>query len=79
MPELEVSFEDKERYYHPEPCPFCGSERLEFDQKKTGTVNYEIWITCIDCGGSGPVAGTFIYMIEAYQKAVDRWNLRGEK
>ena len=70
MPSITVSRqidvdEFKEYSIHVEPCPFCNSDNVEFDEAGIAYV-----VFCVDCEAQGPVAGEL-------KKAVEKWNERG--
>lgn len=67
------------------PCPFCGSEKLKIDSKRTfnyGNKRCAVAVRCNSCHARGPVAG--ILMPDGQynerelvgDKAADLWNTR---
>lgn len=50
-----------------EPCPFCGSKKIEIQEWDENIHGF--WISCEDCGATGPNGST-----EA--EAIGRWNRR---
>ena len=48
------------------PCPFCESQKLDYDYDRL------IYVRCQDCDGSGPGG-------ETYKEAKEKWSNRINK
>ena len=69
MAVIEVSYDDGEKYYQLDPCPFCGADRGELTDRYQSEYITECWIECAECTARGPHEILI-------QEAVDGWNKR---
>ncbi len=60
-------YREIEHEFYAWPCPFCGSECVEFVDVDLSPFQNWKRVACVDCDALGPSA-------ELYQAAVDKWN-----
>lgn len=61
-----------------EPCPFCGSDNLDFHHHSYGYSSYSAQIQCNECGGTMCV-GRDIYndtQQSVIRECITKWNRR---
>lgn len=69
-------------------CPFCGSDKLKIDSKRTfnyGTKHCSVSVRCMKCHARGPVIGIVVPNNQYNERdicnpaVVDAWNRRVDR
>lgn len=63
---------EREHEYDCAPCPFCGSERVEFVAEFSLMPMIRHSVQCVTCDARGPAC-------REYAQAVERWNAAERK